>query len=183
MPLAKFCSRTMPTQCAELRRCGEHSLAIEIPCPTSANRSILYVSSNHTYTLTDFVSDLLFIDLIATQMLSTTVFENVSVRVVGGNVLPRLRVDGSHWLPPLIQNVGLMIVGAHVAYNVTMMAGNEPALTMLSISNDTTTVSGISLSFANASLRLVVGTSNGASARVAPLMLLAVGERRRKRDA
>jgi hypothetical protein len=148
---------------------------LEIPCTTTANRNTFFVVSFVNYTLTDCVSDLLFIDLEPTQTISITVFENVSVHVVGGNVLPRFRAAGSNWLPPSIQNVHVLIDGVHVSHNLTMTTDNEPALTMLDISSSTAAVSGVSLTFVNASLRLVVGTSNGARARVAPLMLLAVG--------
>jgi hypothetical protein len=186
MPLVKLCCVSMPTLCALALLCVAtlcivvSSAPIEIPCTTTANGSTVNVSSNNTYTLTDCVSDLLFIDLAPTQTPSSTVFENVTVRVVGGNVLPRLRVDGSYWVPLSIRNVHVMVDGAHVSHNVMITTDNEPALTLLDISGGTATVSGVSVTFVNASLRLVVGTSNGAPARVAPLMLLsAVGDSQR----
>jgi hypothetical protein len=148
---------------------------IEIPCTTTANSSTFFVSSNNTYTLTDCMSDLLFIDLTPTQTSSMILFENVTVRVVGGNVLPRLRASSTHWVPLSIRNVAIIMIGAQVADDVMMATAGEPALTMLDVSSGTTTVSGVSVTFVNASLQLVVGTANGAPARVAPLMLLAPG--------
>jgi hypothetical protein len=161
------------TLCTVLMLCVA---GLEIPCTTTANRSTFFVVSSVNYTLTDCVSDLLFIDLAPTQTISITVLENVTVHVVGGNVLPRFRATGSNWVPPSIQNVHVMVDGAHVSHNVTMTTDSEPAHTMLDISGGTiTTVIGVSVTFVNASLRLVVGTSNGARVRVAPLMLLVVG--------
>ncbi|CUG48042.1 Hypothetical protein, putative [Bodo saltans] len=157
--------------------------SIEIPCINStsvaANSSItpFPLVSNQSYTLTNCMSDVVFIDIALRSPLF--VFENVTVRVTGGTVLQRLSTALSNTSSSAVRNIHVVVEQAHVTGDLFVSSGVSLPLTMLDISSGTTTVQNISVSVADSSLRFGVTTANGAAAVVAPLLFLRPGSTQR----
>ncbi|CUG86353.1 membrane-associated protein, putative [Bodo saltans] len=158
--------------------------SIEIPCinntgiATNSSITPFPLVSNQSYTLTNCVSDVVFIDLMLGSS-SSTVFENVTVRVAGGNVLPRLSTaiassaTTSSSVPSTVRNIHVVVEQAH-AVGEMIVSGGLP-LTMVDISSGTATLQDITVTFVDSSLRLDVATANGAAVVVAPMLFLRPG--------
>ncbi|CUG86355.1 Hypothetical protein, putative [Bodo saltans] len=148
----------------------------EIPCTnttTTSSTSPFLLNSNATYTLTDCVSDLAFIDL-APSPSEAEAFENVTIRVHRGNVLPRLRFANVYLLR--IRDIDLSVKDVFVSAFIEISSGGASIATaMMDISGAylLTAVDDVRITIVGSSIYLNVSVNaTYVTSAVAPLWYL-----------
>lgn len=99
----------------------------EIPCnPAYTHNAPYSVNSYNTYTLTNCSNkDMLFLDMIP-SVGSDFVFENFTLLVMGGTVLPRFSTSDYAYQPAALNNILILITGTVVNRSVDVALANYP---------------------------------------------------------